>query len=341
MPYNNRVLVIDDDPAVLSIFESVLSQNKSSQEPSSLSVLTDLLNDNNSDEQEQNTKREFEVDTAQQGEAGFEMVKTALLEGRPYSVLFTDMRMPPGWDGVKTAREIRSIDPEIEIIIVTAYSDAPVSEIVKQVGFTDRLLYLKKPFDEEEVLQLADSLSMRWNLEAKVKGMVRILEGMIDSFFKLKTAFYTSDEVEPFLRATLIHISEFLDTPDVFVIRLENGEITLKIGLGRFANGISEGDEFKRLLKEVASDEPITRVIRIDQYIVMPINLKKCQDVVVGLMSDREIEGADKLLDVLARDMSRVFDTVTTLSDLRGEIEEKDKRILLLEKQLKTLQQNQ
>lgn len=341
MPYNNRVLVIDDDPSVLSIFKSVLRKNDVSKEPSNLSVLTDLLSDSNSIECDHSIKREFEVDTASQGEAGFEMVKTALAEGRPYSVLYTDMRMPPGWDGVKTAREIRNIDPEIEIIIVTAYSDAPVSEIVKQVGFTDRLLYLKKPFDDEEILQLADSLSMRWNLETKVKGMVRILEGMIDSFFKLKTAFYTSDEVEPFLRDTLIHISEFLDTPDVFVIRLENGEITLKIGLGRFSNGISEGEDFKRLLREVTTEKPITTVLRIDQYIVMPINMKKCQDIVVGLMSDREIEGADKLLDVLARDMSRVFDTVSTLSDLRGEIEEKDKRILLLEKQLETLQKDQ
>ncbi|MCW8928672.1 MAG: response regulator [Gammaproteobacteria bacterium] len=340
MPYNNRVLVIDDDPAILTIFETILRPKQTTKEMSNLSLLTDLLNDSEDDEEQSHNiiKREFDVDLAKQGEEGYEMVKQAIAEGKPYSVLFTDMRMPPGWDGIKTAREVRSIDPSIEIIIVTAYSDAPVSEIVKQVGFTDRLLYLKKPFDDEEVLQLADSLSMRWNLEVKVKGMMSILEGMIDSFFRLKTAFYTSEEIEPFLRETLIHISEFLDTPDVFVVRFQDGHITMKIGLGRFANGIFDTDDLKEMLSNITSNDPITSVLRIDQYIIMPINLQKCQDVIVGLMSEREIEGADKLLDVLARDMSRVFETVTTLSDLRAELDEKDQRIKQLEAKVELLQ---
>jgi len=202
------------------------------------------------------------------------------------------------------------------------------------------LLYLKKPFDDEEVLQLADSLSMRWNLENKVKGMVVILEGMIDSFFKLKTAFFSNDEIEPFLHNMLLHISKFLDTPDVFMVRIENNEIVLKIGLGRFSNGISEGEEFQTMLKELNLEEPLSSVLRINKYIVMPINVRKCQDVIVGLMSEREIEGVDKLLNVLARDMSRVFETVTTLSDLRGELKDKNARIKALENQVKSLQTN-
>jgi CheY-like chemotaxis protein len=342
MAYNNRILVVDDDPSILSIFESVLNPKKHLQEKSNLSLLTDLLGDvnNTATQSLENDKRVFDVETVQQGKDCFYMVKKALQEGRPYGVLFTDMRMPPGWDGIKTAREVRAIDPNIEIIIVTAYSDAPVSEIVKQVGFTDRLLYLKKPFDDEEVLQLADSLSMRWNLEAKVRGMVKILEGMIDSFFNLKTAIYTSDKVEPFLRETLLHISEFLDTPDVFVLRLENGKVILKIGLGRFSTDLDDSVEFKNLLKEISSDTPVSGVLRIDKYIVMPINMKRFQDVIVGLMSEREIEGADKLLDVLARDMARVFDTVTTLADLKSELEEKNDLIKQLEHQVASLQKD-
>lgn len=340
MPYNNRVLVVDDDPNILTTFKTILKPKKNSKDASDLNLLNDLLNETLDfvDENSNVAQREFEVDTARQGEEAYAMIKTAIAEGRPYSVLFTDMRMPPGWDGIKTAREVRAIDSGIEIIIVTAYSDAPVSEIIKQVGFTDRLLYLKKPFDDEEVLQLADSLSMRWNLEVKVKGMVNILEGMVDSFFKLKAAFYTSEEIEPFLRQTLIHISDFLDTPDVFVVRFQAGNITMKIGLGRFASDFFDSDDLKNMLKSITTDEPITDVLRIDQYIVMPINLQKYQDVIVGLMSEREIEGVDKLLDVLARNMSLIFETVTTLSDLRAELNEKEKRISELETQVISLQ---
>ena len=336
--YNNRILVIDDDPSILSVFSMILMQQgaKKEEQSSSIDALMDLLDD--STEVNTLSRRNFEVDTASQGEVGFALVQKALEENRPYSVIFTDMRMPPGWDGVMTAKKIREIDAEVEIIIVTAYSDAPVSEIVRQVGFTDRLLYLKKPFDEEEVLQLADSLSMRWNLEEKVKEMVNILEGMVDSFFKLKIAYYTSNEIEPFLRETLHHISRFLDTPDVFLVRFQEGRIVIKIGLGRFSNGLSETEEFKEMLKSLFTNKPIDRVLHINQYIVMPINMKKCQDVIVGLMGKNEIEGADRLLNVLARDMAKVFETITTLSDLRQELDEKEQRIALLEEQVRTLQ---
>jgi len=333
MSYNNRILVVDDDPKILDIFKAVLKNHNNDQ---AVNPLNALLTEN--DPLVSNYKhRYFSVDVAQQGEQAYQMIKQAISDKEPYAVLFTDMRMPPGWDGIRTAQEVRKLDHYIEIIVVTAYSDASVSEIVRQVGFTDRLLYLKKPFDDEEILQLADSLSMRWNLENKVKGMIKILEGMIDSFFNLKNAMYEEDNLEPFLRLTLEHISNFLDTPDVFIARIEKINIKIKIGLGKFNNGLSKSNEFMDLLNKTMNGKPVSKVIRINQYVVMPINMHKNQDIIVGLLNEREIEGIDRLLQVLARDMSKVYDTATSMSKLRQEMTLKEKRIIELEEQISKL----
>lgn len=335
MAFNNRILVIDDDPAILDIFTAVLSPSSQarSQESLELSALLGVP----SGSKDTGRKREFQVDTALQGEEGFEKVKAALDRGEPYAVVFTDMRMPPGWDGVRTAKEIRALDPMIEIIVVTAFSDASIAEIVKQVGFTDRLLYLKKPFDDEEILQLADSLCMRWNLEHKVRGMIRLLEEMIDSFFMLREAAYQEEELQPFLMRTLKQIGLFLETPDVFLARVENQEIKLKIGIGRFANGLSNDPAFLKLIQEVIDSEPYTKILQIDQYIVLPVSCHRWQSVVVGLISEFEIEGIHQLLEVLAKDMAKVFETVARISALRSEVISKDQQIADLTEQLRKL----
>ena len=324
--------MIDDDSTIVETFVAVLGNTKYDM-TGSMASLSALLTDDSSPPKKE--KRIFAVDTAHQGEEGFGKVRAALDEGRPYSVVFTDVRMPPGWDGVHTAKAIRAIDTTIQIIVVTAFSDAPLSEIVQQVGFTDRLLYLKKPFDDEEILQLADSLSMRWNLELKVRNLMSILESMLDSFFALKMATYSNQELQPFLREMLIQVSRFLETPDVFLARLENQKIILKIGLGRFAGGLTETPEFLKLLNSIVENQRFETVLRIDQYVVMPIYCHRTKSVIVGLLSEREIEGIENLLAVLAKDMTKVYETVYALSELRYDVAKKDRRIEELESALK------
>ena len=85
------------------------------------------------------------------------------------------MRMP-GWDGLKTAQEIRKIDSNIEIIIITAYTDIKREELVNKIGKPEKLLYLKKPFEKEEILQVILSLTTKWSLEQKVKNQLQLIK---------------------------------------------------------------------------------------------------------------------------------------------------------------------
>lgn len=319
--YNNKVLVIDDEEAILDVFRSVLGPEKENGE--NLEALNRLLE--SEEECPVDDRRVFEVDTATQGKKGYELFAAALENGKPYAVVFVDMRMPPGWDGVRTIQEIHKLDPYAQIIVVTAYSDASVSEIVSMVGFTDRLLYLKKPFDEEEIRQLADSLAMRWNLEAKVRRFVNILEGIFNSLAGLDFT-GNAEALRPFLHDVLVQVSDFLDTKDVFLAKIENDGVHFRVGLGRFSNGITVQPAFLRIVQRVLEVERLEEIFRVNEYVVMPIILRSCKNVVVGALNTRQIEGIDRLLEVLASNAAKILDQGALVHSLYSEINMLKKR---------------
>ena len=79
------------------------------------------------------------------------MVEEAMRSGQPFSMAFVDVRMPPGWNGIETIQHLWKVDPDLKVVICTAYSDYSWREIIEQLGVTDRFLILQKPFDGVEV----------------------------------------------------------------------------------------------------------------------------------------------------------------------------------------------
>ena len=78
------------------------------------------------------------------------------------------MRMPPGPDGVWPASRIRELDPAIEIVICTAYSDVDPGEIGAIVPPEEKLSYLQKPFHPHEIRQMTISLAGKWRAEHRI-----------------------------------------------------------------------------------------------------------------------------------------------------------------------------
>ena len=97
----------------------------------------------------------------------------------PYALAFVDMRMPPGWDGVETIQEIWKVDPRLQIVICTAHSDYSWDEVLGKLGVEDRLLILKKPFDNIEVAQLASALTTKWEMTRRAELKVSRLEAAV------------------------------------------------------------------------------------------------------------------------------------------------------------------
>ncbi len=69
------------------------------------------------------------------------------------------MRMPPGWDGTTTIKHLWEVDPDVQIVVCTAFSDQPLETLADELGRVHQLLILAKPFDSIEVLQVATALS--------------------------------------------------------------------------------------------------------------------------------------------------------------------------------------
>ena len=170
----HRILIIDDNPSIHKDFETILIEE---EESTSLHALrTEVFGEETTD---RTPKSLYELNFASQGEEGCRKVDQACAEGRPYELAFVDMRMPPGWDGLKTIEQMWRIDPDVQVVICTAYSDYSWGEITDRLGKSENLLILKKPFDSAEVAQLASALTEKWVLARQASLKTEQLENMV------------------------------------------------------------------------------------------------------------------------------------------------------------------
>lgn len=168
-----HIIIIDDNPDIHQDFIKILTMPNNVSH--SLKEVEDLLFEKE-EKQAEMTLPIFEIDTATQGQEGVQKIKEALEKGNPYSLAFVDIRMPPGWDGVTTIENIWKIDPLIQVVICTAYSDYSWEETAKRLGVTDNLLILKKPFDNVAVRQITFALTKKWKLSKETRKNTEFLE---------------------------------------------------------------------------------------------------------------------------------------------------------------------
>ena len=172
---NRRILIIDDNRAIHEDFRKILSAELGRDTALSESEAALF-----GDVEELSKAPSFELDFASQGQEGVALVRSARQADRQYSLAFVDARMPPGWDGIETVTKIWEEDPSVQIVICTAYSDYSWQEIRRRLMHTDRLVILKKPFDNIEVLQLADALTQKWSLACEDQRRLHDLERRIE-----------------------------------------------------------------------------------------------------------------------------------------------------------------
>ena len=168
-PESPRVLIIDDTAAIHDDFRKILTKIETFALDEARTALFGVssapINQVN-----------FVLDSAYQGQEGLALVERALKDGQPYTLAFVDIRMPPGWDGIETIARLWAVDPDLQVVICTAYSDYSWDQMADRFGRTDSLLILKKPFDSVEVLQLAHALTRKWLLNRQAKSHVADLD---------------------------------------------------------------------------------------------------------------------------------------------------------------------
>lgn len=170
-----RILIIDDNREIFNDFKTILAGEI---DTSDLDAFNAELFGGEPDTLQKSIN--YHLDHASQGREGYEKVKDALVQKRPYQLAFVDMRMPPGWDGLETIEHIRQVDPDIQLTICTAYSDHSWEEITRRLGTTDKLLILKKPFDSVEVAQIAATMTEKWFLSRQAEKKMEDLDRKVE-----------------------------------------------------------------------------------------------------------------------------------------------------------------
>jgi len=174
----NRVLVVDDDPHVVGEFLRCLGEDF---EPDLVtSTLGDLekvlLGEDSGDE----AASRFEVHSRNQGEGAIEAVTAAITRGSPFSIVFLDVHMPPGIDGIAAAKRIRELDPNVSIVMVTGSLGLDPDMLGKQIKPADKIFLFKKPFHGAECRQLSAALCAKWHSDMALRKANEDLERRVE-----------------------------------------------------------------------------------------------------------------------------------------------------------------
>ena len=169
MPSNKRVLVIDDQVEIHEDFREMLA-------PSRPPTMADKFAAAFVHEDQEEVLPTFELLHAHSGDEAITLVEESLRFGKPIAMAFVDIRMPPGMNGVTTVRRIRDTDPDIEFVIMTAYTDLSLPDLVANITPLHKLLYVRKPFTREEIQQMAIALVEKYNVAQQLKAHERELQ---------------------------------------------------------------------------------------------------------------------------------------------------------------------
>jgi two-component system, cell cycle sensor histidine kinase and response regulator CckA len=165
-----RLLMADDEPRILDLFAEILNP-----------ALDDPLAGLDGFEPPEGTpERRYDLTVCRQGEEAIEAVAAALRDAKPYAVAFLDVRMPPGRGGLAAAEAIRALDPWVQIVVITAFSDIDPASIAARVPPADKLLYIQKPFHPQEIRQFAASLCAKWRAERDTQTLRTRLETLVE-----------------------------------------------------------------------------------------------------------------------------------------------------------------
>lgn len=171
-----RILIVDDNAAIHEDFKKILA---TPTHTAPRNALNDLEADLFAKAKPVIGRMQFRLESAFQGAEGLAAVQRAIAENDPYALVFMDIRMPPGWDGIETIERIWQVAPDAQVVLCSAYSDYSWDDLIGRFGHTDNLLILKKPFETVEVLQMAHALVKKWSLACQSRLWIKDIDRLV------------------------------------------------------------------------------------------------------------------------------------------------------------------
>ncbi|MFW5837670.1 MAG: PAS domain S-box protein, partial [Desulfovibrionaceae bacterium] len=171
-----RILAVDDDQSMLTLYRDILCVE--GEEPATLEA---LVSNPEAPAPEVSTLPSFDLELASNALDAVAWVERSLAQDQPFAVILLDVRMDGGPDGVWAAERVRSMDPDIQIVMLTGHTDVTLRELNLRVPPAERLLYLQKPFRPQELRQLALSLCGKWSTEKQLRELNVKLTSMVEA----------------------------------------------------------------------------------------------------------------------------------------------------------------
>jgi len=172
---NRRILIVDGDSAIHTEFREAL------ENPS-----TDLLPAGAADSSSSDASlpsastTEFVVDAVTQGPDAVHADQEAVLAGRPFAAAFVDVGLAGDWDGIDTVQRMCEVDSHLQFVLCTDPSDNSWHDRFGQLTMADGIVLAKKPLSHIQRMQLALSLTEKWNVSRQARLQLRELESLLE-----------------------------------------------------------------------------------------------------------------------------------------------------------------
>src|SRR5210317_1357654 len=295
-PSLNRVLVVDDDAQLIGEYLKCLGEDF--EPDAATATLGDLEKVLFGEDTDESGAARFEVHARSQGEAAVEAVKAAVAERSPYSIVFIDIRMPPGIDGIASAKLIRELDPNVNIVIVTASLSVDPDQLGLRIPPADKVFFFKKPFLGAECRQLAAALCGKWHADMALRLANEDLERRVEERTAAlqKIAYF---DIVTRLPNQLLLIEELKS----LINTTEDGEgdtavVLLDIDRFSFINETMGYDSGTELLRSIANrlSRTFVKGEGYEHAVVGRFGADEFAVLVPGIKSDIEIRGLAEMV---------------------------------------------
>ncbi|MBN1655482.1 MAG: hypothetical protein JXA30_17075 [Deltaproteobacteria bacterium] len=124
---------------------------------------------------------QFHIESLTRSEEAYDSVIAAVEAGRPYSIVFVDMRRHLGWGNFKEIDRLWRVDPQLQVVVCTDTYDHPWGRILGRLERCDNFLIVAEPFAPIAIMQITKTLIGKRQLTAEVKLTRTELEYMMQA----------------------------------------------------------------------------------------------------------------------------------------------------------------
>ncbi len=243
-----RVLFLDDQPEILDIYRQI--HNPQLVEPSNKEV--DLFAPTEGGTQDTGFQRvrniEFKGSFFLSAGEAIERFRRFANAVTRFKVAVLDMQLPDS-SGLEVARRLLELDPNINILFVTAYSDYSIHDIARILDMEEsRFMFLKKPFELQEIIQclffIREKLDREMRQQEALKNLIDFNKNfqvesleMFDVIFQLDTLEMARNVANKRVRHILEKNARLLERTEMILangIKNETDSFTIAELLGQF-----------------------------------------------------------------------------------------------------------